>query len=69
MQKDILGMNNPRVGCSILVEDEGREMCVRPLSHLMKANDQIQFGGNVEGRDVPWTGRFMFSLRRGFTGM
>src|SRR4029077_4459008 len=49
----ILGINNPRVGLINLGEEEGKGNILAQAAYpLLKNNKQINFIGNIEGRDV-----------------
>ncbi|MBC6489704.1 phosphate acyltransferase PlsX [Flavihumibacter stibioxidans] len=49
----ILGIDNPRVGLINIGEEEGKGNILAQATYpLLKDNDQINFIGNVEGRDV-----------------
>lgn len=49
----ILGIDNPRVALLNIGEEEGKGNILAQSTYpLLKANDQINFIGNVEGRDV-----------------
>jgi phosphate acyltransferase len=51
--KYILGIESPRVGLINIGEEEGKGNVLAQATYpLLKANDQIHFIGNVEGRDV-----------------
>jgi glycerol-3-phosphate acyltransferase PlsX len=51
--KYILGVDNPRVGLLNIGEEEGKGNVLAQATYpLMKENNQINFIGNVEGRDV-----------------
>jgi glycerol-3-phosphate acyltransferase PlsX len=51
--KHILGIENPRVGLINIGEEEGKGNVLAQTTYpLLKANDQIKFIGNVEGRDI-----------------
>ena len=51
--KHILGIETPRVGLINIGEEEGKGNVLAQATYpLLKANDQIHFIGNVEGRDV-----------------
>ena len=51
--KYILGIETPRVGLINIGEEEGKGNVLAQATYpLLKANDQIHFIGNVEGRDV-----------------
>ncbi len=49
----ILGIEKPRVGLINIGEEEGKGNVLTQATYpLLKANKQIQFIGNIEGRDV-----------------
>ena len=49
----ILGIENPRVGLINIGEEEGKGNVLAQATYpLLKANDQIHFIGNIEGRDI-----------------
>jgi phosphate acyltransferase len=49
----ILGINNPRVALLNIGEEEGKGNLLAQATYpLLKENNQINFTGNVEGRDV-----------------
>ncbi|HYF31123.1 MAG TPA: phosphate acyltransferase PlsX [Chitinophagaceae bacterium] len=51
--KHILGIENPKVGLMNIGEEEGKGNLLAQAAYpLLKANDQINFAGNIEGRDV-----------------
>jgi len=51
--KHILGIENPRVGLINIGEEEGKGNVLAQATYpLLKENNQIQFIGNVEGRDI-----------------
>jgi len=51
--KHILGIDNPRVALLNIGEEEGKgNLLAQSTYPLLKENDQINFIGNVEGRDV-----------------
>ena len=51
--KHILNYENPRVGLVNLGEEEGKGNILTQAAYaLLKANNQINFAGNVEGRDI-----------------
>jgi phosphate acyltransferase len=51
--KYILGIEKPRVGLLNIGEEEGKGNVLAQTTYpLLKANEQIHFIGNVEGRDV-----------------
>ncbi len=64
----ILGIENPRVGLINIGEEEGKGNVLAQATYpLLKANDQINFIGNVEGRDV-FLDRADVMVCEGFTG-
>lgn len=66
--KHILGFNNPTVGLVNLGEEEGKGNILTQAAYpLLKENDQINFIGNVEGRDL-LTGKADVMVCEGFTG-
>jgi phosphate acyltransferase len=51
--KHILGIENPAVGLLNIGEEEGKGNLLAQAAYpLLKANEQINFAGNIEGRDV-----------------
>lgn len=51
--KHILGIDNPKVGLLNIGEEEGKGNLLAQAAYpLLKANTQINFAGNIEGRDV-----------------
>ncbi len=49
----ILGINNPRVGLINIGEEEGKgNLLMQATYPLLKENNQINFIGNIEGRDI-----------------
>ena len=51
--KHILGIENPRVGLLNIGEEEGKGNLLAQATYpLLKENTQINFAGNIEGRDV-----------------
>ena len=66
--KHILNFDNPRVGLINLGEEEGKGNILTQAAYpLLKKNKQINFIGNVEGRDL-LTGRAEVMVCEGFTG-
>jgi len=66
--KHILNFENPRVGLINLGEEEGKGNILTQVAYpLLKENKQINFIGNVEGRDL-LTGRAEVMVCEGFTG-
>ena len=66
--KHILNFDNPRVGLINLGEEEGKGNILTQAAYpLLKENKQINFIGNVEGRDL-LTGRAEVMVCEGFTG-
>jgi len=51
--KNILGIENPRVGLINIGEEEGKGNLLAQATYpLLKVNPQINFIGNIEGRDI-----------------
>ena len=49
----ILGINNPKVGLVNLGEEEGKGNILAQATYpLLKENNQLNFIGNIEGRDI-----------------
>jgi glycerol-3-phosphate acyltransferase PlsX len=66
--KNILGINEPRVGLLNMGEEEGKGNLICQLTYpLLKANQQINFIGNVEGRDL-FNDKTDIIVCEGFTG-
>ena len=66
--KHILNFDNPRVGLINLGEEEGKGNILTQAAYpLLKENKQINFIGNVEGRDL-LTSRAEVMVCEGFTG-
>jgi glycerol-3-phosphate acyltransferase PlsX len=66
--KHILGIDTPRVGLINIGEEEGKGNVLAQATYpLLKANDQIHFVGNVEGRDI-FLDRADVLVCEGFTG-
>jgi phosphate acyltransferase len=64
----ILGIEKPRVGLVNIGEEEGKGNVLAQATYpLLKANKQIDFIGNVEGRDV-FLNRADVLVCEGFTG-
>ncbi len=64
----ILGVDNPRVGLINIGEEEGKGNVLAQATYpLLKANADINFIGNVEGRDV-FLGKADVLVCEGFTG-
>jgi glycerol-3-phosphate acyltransferase PlsX len=64
----ILGIDNPRVGLINIGEEEGKGNLLAQAAYpLLKANTQINFIGNVEGRDV-FLDKADVMVCEGFTG-
>ncbi|MGF1493751.1 MAG: phosphate acyltransferase PlsX [Microcoleaceae cyanobacterium] len=66
--KYVLGVSEPKVGLLNIGEEEckGNDLAVRTYQMLQK-NDQIQFAGNAEGRDI-LSGEFDVVVCDGFAG-
>ncbi len=66
--KHILGFDDPKVGLVNLGEEEGKGNILTQAAYaLLKENKQINFIGNVEGRDL-LTGKADVMVCEGFTG-
>lgn len=66
--KHILGIDNPRVALINIGEEEGKGNLLAQATYpLLKENNQINFIGNVEGRDV-FLDRADVMVCEGFTG-
>jgi glycerol-3-phosphate acyltransferase PlsX len=66
--KSILGISDPKVGLLNIGEEEGKGNALCKEAYpLLKENSQINFIGNVEGRDVFNTGNDVI-ICDGFTG-
>jgi glycerol-3-phosphate acyltransferase PlsX len=64
----ILGFEDPKVGLVNLGEEEGKGNILTQAAYpLLKENKQINFIGNVEGRDL-LTGKAEVMVCEGFTG-
>jgi phosphate acyltransferase len=64
----ILNFNNPKVGLVNLGEEEGKgNLLTQAAFGLLKANDKINFIGNVEGRDILMNKADVY-VCEGFTG-
>jgi len=64
----ILGIDNPRVGLINLGEEEGKGNILAQAAYpLLKNNKQINFIGNIEGRDV-FLNKADVMVCEGFTG-
>jgi glycerol-3-phosphate acyltransferase PlsX len=66
--KLILGIENPKVGLVNVGEEEGKGNQLAQATYpLLKENSQINFIGNIEGRDV-FTDKADVMVCEGFTG-
>ncbi|MFN8307881.1 MAG: phosphate acyltransferase PlsX [Ferruginibacter sp.] len=66
--KHILNFENPKVGLVNLGEEEGKGNILAQATYpLLKANKQINFTGNIEGRDILLTKADVL-VCEGFTG-
>ena len=66
--KHILNFENPKVGLLNLGEEEGKGNILAQATYpILKANTQINFIGNIEGRDILLT-RADVLVCEGFTG-
>lgn len=66
--KHILGVENPRVGLVNIGEEEGKGNILAQATYpLLKENTQINFIGNIEGRDI-LVDKADIMVCEGFTG-
>ena len=66
--KYVLGIDNPKVGLMNMGEEEGKGTNIMQAAHqLLKANPDINFIGNIEGRDL-FNDRADVIVCDGFTG-
>src|SRR6478752_10876018 len=66
--KYILGIDNPRVGLVNIGEEEGKGNLLAQATYpLLKENTQINFIGNIEGRDI-FVDKVDVMVCEGFTG-
>ena len=66
--KYILGIEDPKVGLVNIGEEEGKGNLLAQAAYpLLKANSQINFAGNIEGRDV-FLDKVDVMVCDGFTG-
>jgi phosphate acyltransferase len=66
--KYILGFDNPQVGLVNLGEEEGKGNLLAQATYpLLKENTQLNFKGNIEGRDI-LTAKAEVMVCDGFTG-
>jgi phosphate acyltransferase len=66
--KHILGISSPRVGLINIGEEEGKGNVLAQTTYpLLKENTQINFVGNIEGRDI-FLDRADVLVCEGFTG-
>jgi glycerol-3-phosphate acyltransferase PlsX len=66
--KNILGIDNPRVGLMNVGEEEGKgNLLTQAAYQMLKENDQLNFVGNCEGRDF-FFDKFDVMICDGFTG-
>lgn len=64
----VLKINNPKIGLINLGEEEGKGNLLTQATYpLLKENSQLNFVGNVEGRDILLTKADVF-VCEGFTG-
>ncbi|MFI5130356.1 MAG: phosphate acyltransferase PlsX [Chitinophagales bacterium] len=64
----ILGIDNPRIGLINVGEEEGKGNILAQATYpLLKANSNINFIGNIEGRDI-LTDKADVMVCEGFTG-
>lgn len=66
--KHILGIEDPKVGLVNIGEEEGKGNLLAQAAYpLLKANKQINFAGNIEGRDI-FMDKVDVMVCDGFTG-
>ena len=66
--KEVLGIDNPRVGLmSIGAEDAKGNELVKKTRELIKSDEQLNFIGNLEGRDI-FDGACDVAVCEGFVG-
>ena len=66
--KHILGIEDPKIGLVNIGEEEGKGNLLAQAAYpLLKANDQLNFAGNIEGRDV-FMDKVDVMVCDGFTG-
>ena len=66
--KEVLGIDNPRVGLmSIGAEDAKGNELVKKTRELIKSDEQLNFIGNLEGRDI-FDGACDVAICEGFVG-
>ena len=66
--RDVFEIENPKVGLLNVGEEEGKGNILTKAAYpLLKANKQINFIGNIEGRDI-FTSKADVMVCEGFTG-
>jgi phosphate acyltransferase len=65
--RDILGLDNPRVGLLSVGEEEGKGSPLTREAYDQLKDSSLNFVGNVEGRDI-YNGRCDVVVTDGFTG-
>ena len=65
--RKVLKKNNPKVGLLSNGEEDNKGSLIQEAFQLLKTAPGINFGGNVEGKDVP-SGEFDVVVTDGFTG-
>ena len=65
--RDILGLDNPRVGLLSVGEEEGKGNELTKEAYELLKDSSLNFLGNVEGRDI-YNGRCDVVVTDGFTG-
>jgi phosphate acyltransferase len=66
--KNILGIDEPKVGLMNVGEEEGKGNALAQATYpLLKANEQVNFIGNIEGRDI-FNDKADIMVCDGFTG-
>lgn len=66
--KNVLGIENPRVGLMSIGEEEGKgSETVKKARELIRSDPKINFIGNIEGRDI-FKGKCDVAICDGFVG-
>jgi glycerol-3-phosphate acyltransferase PlsX len=67
LAKDVLGIENPKVGLLTIGEEEGKGNSLVRTSYEMLRKSSLNFVGNIEGRDI-FTGDVDVAVCDGFVG-
>lgn len=67
LAKDVLGVENPRVGLLTIGEEEGKGNTLVRTTYEMLRKSSLNFVGNIEGRDI-FTGDVDVAVCDGFVG-